>query len=683
MMKKQSLYSENDNEIDFSNLINKYPEEAKAPDIPLQDRYSALLHTVKDWIWEVDANSIYTYAGPQVLDILGYHPEELIGASPFDLMDKKEGARVKAIFHGIAREKRSFYALENICRHKDGSPRIIETSAIPIFEADGAFRGYAGTDRDITERRIAERKLIETQLKLENLVSNLPGMAYRYNNDENTTLLFASFGCKAVIGYEPHQLTDLRRVSFESLVHPDDRKRIRSEINNASAIGQPYHLIYRLVTADGSVKWVNDKGREIPSTDGRPGTLEGFIVDNTDRLQALRAIQPHTIHDSKEIERQLELSESLKNVMSVINSSRFVGETLGYIIEESVNLLDADCAICLYHRGKGNDVELVATVNYPSPWTLNNHSMMQWIASTIGQARVPLVVDLEDEHGSDDRAANGIRGSGYRHDFESLFDSCLIVPVLAGVSPGGAMVLFYKSEKRFTPEEIELANLLGREIELAIESGRLRTLATDAAIVEERKRLARELHDSVTQLLCGLTLYSESARRFLNLQDGDGLAECIKQISISTRQALSEMRLLVYELQPETTDMGDMLEVLTRRLQAVEVRSGIKTSLDFQARSDLPDKVRATLIKVSQEALNNIIKHAKADKVDIRIEQAGQQITMSIQDNGCGFDLSNALKFSGIGLKSMEEQMRMIGGELLIKSAAGEGTCLQAIVPSP
>jgi signal transduction histidine kinase len=127
--------------------------------------------------------------------------------------------------------------------------------------------------------------------------------------------------------------------------------------------------------------------------------------------------------------------------------------------------------------------------------------------------------------------------------------------------------------------------------------------------------------------------------------------------------------------------MGDMLEVLTRRLQAVEARSGIKTSLDYHARSDVPDNVRATLIKVSQEAMNNIIKHAKADKVEIRIEQTDQQIDMSIRDNGCGFDLDDAMVFSGIGLKSMKEQMNAVGGKLIIETAIDNGTCLMATVP--
>ena len=140
------------------------------------------------------------------------------------------------------------------------------------------------------------------------------------------------------------------------------------------------------------------------------------------------------------------------------------------------------------------------------------------------------------------------------------------------------------------------------------------------------------------------------------------------------------MRLLVYELQPETTDVGDMLEVLTRRLQAVEARSGIKTSLDYQARSDIPDQVRTTLIKVSQEALNNIIKHAQADHVEIRFIQTEDDLEMVIQDNGCGFDLEKAMLDGGIGLKSMEEQMRVIGGELDIESGPGNGTRLRAVV---
>lgn len=364
--------------------------------------------------------------------------------------------------------------------------------------------------------------------------------------------------------------------------------------------------------------------------------------------------------------------------MSVVNSCRFVRETLAYITVEAVNLLAADSAICLYYKGE-KEIELATTVKFPQPSPVHNHNLMQWIKNRTGPTGNPQVIDLCDQLLEENQPIHNYLQAIDNYGLDT-FKTCLITPVTINTPPGGVMVLFYKLENKFTPEKLELANLLGKQMELAIESGRLRTLATDAAIIAERKRLARELHDSVTQLLCGLTLYSESARRFLNTNDADSLAECIKQIYTSTRQALSEMRLLVYELQPETTDMGDMLEVLTRRLQAVEARSGIKTRLDYQARSTIPDEIRTTLIKVSQEALNNIIKHAQADHVEIRFIQTEDDLEMVIQDNGCGFDPEKAMLCGGIGLKSMEEQMRIIGGKLVIESGPEKGTSLQAIV---
>ena len=675
--KMEKRYHSHDDDSDYLNLVRTFTNHS-VPEAKSQNRYLALLRTVKDWIWEVDANVRITYAGPQVFEILGYRPEELVGTSPFDLMDDKEGKRVEAIFTRVAHDRQPFFAFEQVCRHKDGSPRIIETNAIPVYEADGSFRGYVGTDRDITERRIAERNLIETQQQLENLVSNLPGMAYRYTNDENRAIQFASFGCKELVGYGPDQLTELRQVSFDSLVHPDDRKRIRAEIRDATSQEQPYQLVYRLITADNRVKWVSDKGREIKSKNGNPGILEGFIVDDTDRLQALHSIQANTIHNSKEIKRQLELSESLKNVMSVINSCRFVRETLAYITVESVNLLSADAAICLYSKEE-KEIELVTIVNFPQPTRGHCHTLMQWVKEHISPTGNPQVIDLCDQLSTENQPILDYLQENHNLGDNDAFRTCVITSVAINSPPGGAVILFYKRDNQFTPEKLELASLVGKQMELAIESGRLRTLATDAAITEERKRLARELHDSVTQLLCGLTLYSESAWRFLDAENTDRLAECIKQISITTRQALSEMRLLVYELQPETTDMGDMVGVLTRRLQAVETRSGIRTHLDFQVRSKIPDEVQTTLIKVSQEALNNIIKHAQADHVEIRILQNEKNLEMVIRDNGCGFELESAMLNSGIGLRSMVERMKMIGGNLIIESGPGKGTCLQAL----
>ena len=127
-------------------------------------RYLNLIETVNDWIWEVDADGVYTYVSPKVRDMLGYEPEEVLGKTPFDLMAPEEVRRVGKIFGQIAARQEPFSAMENTNLHKDGHSVVIETSGVPFFDADGAFLGYRGVDRDITERKQAEEALRASNL---------------------------------------------------------------------------------------------------------------------------------------------------------------------------------------------------------------------------------------------------------------------------------------------------------------------------------------------------------------------------------------------------------------------------------------------------------------------------------------------------------------------------------------
>ncbi|GAG01199.1 unnamed protein product, partial [marine sediment metagenome] len=115
-----------------------------------EDRFRSLVESTSDWIWEVDENGVYTYVSPRVRDILGYEPEEVIGKTPFDLMPPEEAARVGDAFGELAASREPLVALENTNLHKDGHLVVLETSGVPVFDADGTFRGYRGVDRDIT-----------------------------------------------------------------------------------------------------------------------------------------------------------------------------------------------------------------------------------------------------------------------------------------------------------------------------------------------------------------------------------------------------------------------------------------------------------------------------------------------------------------------------------------------------
>lgn len=130
-------------------------------------KYQALVETTSDWVWEVDAKGRYTYASPRVKELLGYEPEEVLNRTPFDFMSTKEAKRTKKIFESFVAQQKPIIALENINLHKTGHPVVLETSGMPIFDAEGKFCGYRGIDRDITERKSAIEKLQRESQKLE------------------------------------------------------------------------------------------------------------------------------------------------------------------------------------------------------------------------------------------------------------------------------------------------------------------------------------------------------------------------------------------------------------------------------------------------------------------------------------------------------------------------------------
>lgn len=132
-----------------------------------EGRYRRLVETTDDWVWEVDADAIYTYASPKVKELIGYEPEEIIGVSVFDLMPPDEVDRVRSEFCEKALRGEPLVAMENTMLHKDGSRVIIETTGVPLFDSEGKLTGYQGCDRDITARKIAERDLKNYSAALE------------------------------------------------------------------------------------------------------------------------------------------------------------------------------------------------------------------------------------------------------------------------------------------------------------------------------------------------------------------------------------------------------------------------------------------------------------------------------------------------------------------------------------
>jgi signal transduction histidine kinase len=201
------------------------------------------------------------------------------------------------------------------------------------------------------------------------------------------------------------------------------------------------------------------------------------------------------------------------------------------------------------------------------------------------------------------------------------------------------------------------------------------------AVVEERNRLARDLHDSVTQALYGLTLSAEAAARQIAAGEVDAASAELRQVQETARQALQEMRLLIFELRPPVLEEEGLAAALQERLHAVEGRVGLATSLAVEGDGRLPPVVEMELDRITQEALNNALKHAQAHQIAVRLRQDERTVALEIADDGIGFDTGTARSRGGLGLRGMAERVEHLGGRLAVESRPGEGTRVRVEVP--
>jgi signal transduction histidine kinase len=193
------------------------------------------------------------------------------------------------------------------------------------------------------------------------------------------------------------------------------------------------------------------------------------------------------------------------------------------------------------------------------------------------------------------------------------------------------------------------------------------------AILRERQRLARDLHDSVTQSLNSLVLSAYTATNRLKQGHLDRLESSISQMATSARQALKEMRLLLYDLRLAPAGQMNLADALRTRLEAVESRSGIDAQFTVEEVGPLDASVEHELYMIAMEALNNSIKHSNATRVVVSLRRGSNGLELEMMDNGSGFSARTS-HAGGMGLTSMSERASKIGGELTITSAPGEGT---------
>ena len=263
--------------------------------------------------------------------------------------------------------------------------------------------------------------------------------------------------------------------------------------------------------------------------------------------------------------------------------------------------------------------------------------------------------------------------------------SFLGVPILSG--RGAVAGAFYLTDKEggdeFSVTDQALIETFAAHAAVALENARLHERSRELSIVEERNRLARELHDAVAQKLFGVVLAAESATTLLEREPPAAAAQ-LRRVRVLAREAMEELRSVIVHLRPAALESQGLAVALAKHVEVLRRAHGREIGLRVDGDAPVAAAVEGDAFRIAQEALHNALRHAHADRIDVALRSEPGGLELTVSDDGVGFDPADAAtRARRLGLTTMAERARSAGGELAIDAAPGAGTSVRLRVPGP
>ena len=373
---------------------------------------------------------------------------------------------------------------------------------------------------------------------------------------------------------------------------------------------------------------------------------------------------------------------ALQETTQALASTLELEGLLSLIIQQATSLLNADGGMINLVRDDEPVDEVVAAVGLTTA-TVGARSRLD--SSLSGWATLnnePVIVNEIDQ---DDRVSR--RGIG--SNLLSEIQSAAVAPLVVKNEVMGTLIVVgtEAGKGKFDETELQVLVAFANQAAIAIENARLYSQAGQMAALEERARLARDLHDAVTQTLFSASLIAEALPIVWKEDpvEGNQLLQELRQLN---RGALAEMRSLLMELRPAALEAAELPDLMRQLGEAIVGRSGVEVQVETKVECTVPTDVHVTIYRIAQEALNNIIKHANASQVQVflKCSESGhsqngagiKQLELRVHDDGRGFNLVQD-SADGLGLKIIRERAESIGAGLELESKPGEGTTLVVI----
>jgi PAS domain S-box-containing protein len=396
---------------------------------------------------------------------------------------------------------------------------------------------------------------------------------------------------------------------------------------------------------------------------------EALLESERQLRQMYGQMEDKVVVRTREIEQRRRVAESLRGMITVLNSDLPADEILEHIVAEASQLLGSDASAIYRSEGAGGAF-CAQTIQGSSAEVITSVDLPPELSQILRRGEMVLVSDIL-------APPSDTPSPSFLEHLTASFRTLLAVPLIVKGEAYGGLVLYYTRPRTVSEEEADLAMAFADQAALAIENARLRQQAREAAVMEERARLARELHDSVTQALFSITLLAEAGQRLAGAGNLERVSSYLGRLGEMSQQSLKEMRLLVYELRPLALQRERLVGALQQRLDAVEARGGVEARLLVEGTIQVPAAVEEDLYRIAEQALNNALKHAAATKTVVHIRAGDGRLSVEVTDDGRGFDPAVAKDRGGQGLTSMQERAARIGGVLVVDSAPGQGTTVR------
>jgi PAS domain S-box-containing protein len=586
-----------------------------------EERHRFLLAHSPDSIFSIDSDGRIGYLSESTEGMLGWRPDEIVGRPLADIVPPESHPQASALWESLAANPSRQVTVRLNLLRKNGGQIAVESRAVGIVR-DGAFAGILGVSREIGRQVRLEGELRESEARYRYLARASPDVVWHV--DREGRILFMSDRLEPLTGWRPEEVVGQH---WGFLTHPADLPASTAAWDAVQARpGDVQTLRVRMPTKGGGFVpveiWVTGQ-----VADGAFAGAHGSIRDTRERDR---------------LERELRESEARYRFL-LDNSPDVIFST------------DAD----------GRFAFLSDSIERITGWPA---------AELVGQ-HFSRIIDRDSHEEA------GLRWAAARSDpaLVQIFRLNLRRRD-GGIVPVEVNSLTMTVDGRFagthgSARDVSERNRLERD---------LRQQAAELAASAERAHLARELHDSVTQALFSMTLQTRSAELLL-AKDPPAAAEKLVALRDLQRDALAEMRSLIFELRPGGLEQQGLVRALRTHAAAVQGRIGLPITVETELADPderLPLELEEALYRIAQEAIHNVVRHAGASHVRVSLLRAGDRVHLTVADDGAGFDPSRVPR-GHLGLDGMRARAEKVGGRFFVTSRPGHGTMIEVATLSP